>query len=226
MVDYYIEKIIGGRETFEENLDSAMDAVSFISNIGDAIQRNLFIKRVSEKSGIEQGLLKREINRKLNSRKVEGEDLSGKRKNGDVDIVELGLIHMMLEYPFKIPEIINGQVLNYFVNEDLKKLGNVLKQFYESKGDFDISDVVNNLEDGVVKERLLKLMMAENSYDAAVVDRIFADSIKKIKHKWYRERHRSLKKKLVRAQEMGDQKTWNALLMEKEKLLKEEKALL
>lgn len=226
MVDYYIEKIIGGRETFEENLDSVMDAMSFISNIGDAIQRNLFIKRVSEKSGIDQGLLKREINRKLNSRKVEGEDLSGKRKNGDVDIVELGLIHMMLEYPFKIPEIINGQVLNYFVNEDLKKLGNVLKQFYESKGDFDVSDVVNNLEDGVVKEKLLKLMMAENSYDAAVVDRIFADSIKKIKHKWYRERHRSLKRKLVRAQEMGDLKLCNRLLIEKERLLKEEKELL
>lgn len=227
MVDYYIEKIIGDRETFEENLDSIMDAVLFISNIGDTIQRNLFIKRVSEKSGIDQRLLKKEVNRKLNSPEATIGNVSGnKNNNKNIDVIELGLIHMMLEYPFKIPEIINKQVLNYFMNEDLKKLGNILKQIYDSKGNFDVSDVLSNLEDGIVKGTILKLMVAENPYNAEVIDKISTDSVKRIKQKWYRGKRKSLNRKLVKAQEMNDQKTWNALLMEKEKLLKEEKELL
>ncbi|MDO9527953.1 MAG: DNA primase [Syntrophales bacterium] len=226
MVDYYIEKIIGGRETFEESLDSVMDAVLFISNIGDTIQRNLFVRRVSEKSGIDQSLLKREINRKLSSRKATGEDLSGKKKNKDVDVIELGLIHMMLEYPLKVPEIIDGKVLNYFMSDDLKRLGNVLGQSCGRNGKLNVSAVVDGLEDGVVKERLLKLTMTESPYGAEVIDKIFADSVKRIKQKWYRGKRKSLNRELVKAQETNDQKTWNILLMEKEKLLKEEKELL
>ncbi len=226
MVDYYIEKIIGGRETFEENLDSMIDAVLFISNISDTIQRNLFIKRVSEKSGIDQSLLKREVNRKVNSPRATGEDLPSKKKNKDIDVIELGLIHMMLEYPFKIPEVIDGKVLDYFMSDDLKRLGNVLGQSYGRNGKLNISDVVGDLEGGFVKERLLKLTMTESPYDAAVVDRVFDDSVKRIKQKWYKGKCKGLNRELVKAQEMNDQKTWNTLLMEKEKLLKEEKELL
>ncbi len=226
MVDYYIEKIIGGRETFEENLDSVMDAVLFISNIGDAIQRNLFIKRVSEKSGVDQELLKREISRKLGSQKVTAEKKSGKKKAMGIDMIEIGLIHLALEYPYKIPEIIDGKVLDYFMSDDLKRLGNVLGQSYGRSGKLNVSDVVDGLEDGVVRERLLKLTMTESPYDDAVIDRVFDDSVKRIKQKWYRGKRKSLNRELVKAQETNDQKIWNTLLMEKEKLLKEEKELL
>jgi DNA primase len=225
MVDYYIEKVIGGGEIFEENLDSIRDAVSFISNIDDAIQRNLFIKRVSEKLSIDQGLLKKEISRKLSPRKVTGEDVFSKKKTGGVDEVELGLIHLVLEYPYKIPEVVDGKVLDYFMSADLKKLGNVLAQSYNRRGKLNVSDVVNGLEDGVVKERILKLIMTESPYDATVLDRVFADSVKRIKQKWYKGERKSLNRKLVNAQEMNDQKLWSTLLMEKERLLKEEKGL-
>ena len=219
MVDYYIEEIIGGRKTFEDNLDSTREAVPFISSIDDAIQRNLFIKRVSEKLGIDQGFLKGEISGKLNPRKV----ISGNRKTGEVDMVELSFIHMMLEYPYKIPEIVKGKVLDYFVSKDLKKLVNVLKQAYNRKENFNVSDIVSSLEDGVVKKRLLKLIVTESPYDATIVDKVFADSAKKIKQKWYKEKNKSLMRELVKAQEMGDRKLCNMLLMEKERLLKEER---
>ena len=225
MVDYYIERIIGSREIFEENLDSIRDAVSFISNIDDAIQRNLFIRRVSEKLSIDQELLKREISRKLSPRKVTGEDVSSKKKTGGVDVVELGLIHLALEYPYKISEIIDEKVMDYFMSADLKKLGNVLEQSYGRNGKLNVSDIVDGLEDGAVKERLLKLTMTESPYDATVIDRVFADSVKRIKQKWYRGERKSLNRRLVKAQEMNDQKLWSTLLMEKERLLKEERGL-
>ena len=60
--DYYIEKVLGNGKTFEENRDLVKTAMEFISKIGDererVIEKNLFIKRVAEKLGIDQELLK------------------------------------------------------------------------------------------------------------------------------------------------------------------------
>ena len=223
MVDYYIEEIIGSRKTFEENLDLTEAAISFISSIGDVIQRNLFIKRVSERLNIDQELLKRETNRKSRPRTALKEDVSCKRNSEKVDALELSFIHMMLEYPHKIPEIANGGILDYFTSEDLMRLVNMLKQSYNKNGDISASDIVSGLEDGAVKKRLLKLIMSESPYDVTVVDKIFADLAKRIKQKWYKKKHIGLKRELIKAQEMDDRKSCNMLLVEKQRLLTEER---
>ena len=223
MVDYYIEEIIGSRKTFEENLDLTEAAISFISSIGDVIQRNLFIKRVSERLNIDQELLKRETNRKSRPRTALKEDVSCKRNSEKVDALELSFIHMMLEYPHKIPEIANGGILDYFTSEDLMRLVNMLKQSYNKNGDISASDIVSGLEDGALKKRLLKLIMSESPYDVTVVDKIFADLAKRIKQKWYKKKHIGLKRELIKAQEMDDRKSCNMLLVEKQRLLTEER---
>ncbi len=223
MVDYYIEEIIGSRKTFEENLDLTEAAISFISSIGDVIQRNLFIKRVSERLNIDQELLKRETNRKSRPRTALKEDVSCKRNSEKVDALELSFIHMMLEYPHKIPEIANGGILDYFTSEDLMRLVNMLKQSYNKNGDISASDIVSGLEDGAVKKRLLKLIMSESPYDDTVIDKIFADLAKRIKQKWYKTKHIMLKRELIKAQEMDDRKSCNMLLVEKQRLLTEER---
>ena len=223
MVDYYIEEIIGSRKTFEENLDLTEAAISFISSIGDVIQRNLFIKRVSERLNIDQELLKRETNRKSRPRTALKEDVSCKRNSEKVDALELSFIHMMLEYPHKIPEIANGGILDYFTSEDLMRLVNMLKQSYNKNGDISASDIVSGLEDGAVKKRLLKLIMSESPYDVTVVDKIFADLAKRIKQKWYKKKHIRLKRELIKAQEMDDRKSCSMLLVEKQRLLTEER---
>jgi len=223
MVDYYIEEIIGSRKTFEEDLDLTEAAISFISNIGDVIQRNLFIKRVSERLNIDQELLKRETNRKPKLRTDIKEDVSGKWKSQKVDALELSFIHMMLEYPHKIPEIANSGILDYFTSEDLKRLGNILKQSYNKNGDISASDIVSGLEDGALKKRLLKLIMSESPCDVTVADKIFTDLAKRIKQKWYKKKHIGLKRELIKAQEMDDLKSCNILLAEKQRLLTEER---
>jgi len=61
MVDYYMKKMVGSRDTLEDNLDASRESISFISAIKDPVERNLFTKRVSEKLGIDQKLLKDKI---------------------------------------------------------------------------------------------------------------------------------------------------------------------
>jgi DNA primase len=224
MVDYYIESIIGGRETLEENIESIGGSISFIANIADPIERNLFIKRVSERLGADQGLLKTEVARVL---KKSGRDSKAKeperRGIKSVDAIELSLIYMMCEYPEKIPRVIDEKTIDYFVSSELRTLGQTLIGSFEKGNGRDISDLVNEMDHGAVKEKLLRMMVEKQPFDEGVIDRVFEDTLKKIRVKWYKNRHKIIKRELARAQEMGDKDLSARLLMEKGKLLKEEK---
>jgi len=235
MVDYYIENIIdekGG--TVEGRSDAVHRAVSFIANIDDALERNLFIKRVGEKLGIDQELLKTEILKALAPPFTKRNGTSQERKTGKasidkakVDMLGLSLIHVMLEYPHKIPAIIETGVLDYFMNEELSTLGKALRGVpsRNGAGSPDAFLIIDRLDNESLKGRLLKLMIDKSPYDEMVIDQLIADTIKQIKRKWYKEKHRILRVKLVKAEEENDRDLCIHLLAEKESLLREERRL-
>jgi DNA primase len=226
MVDYYIEKIIGGDNTLEENLDSVKDSISFIRNISNLVQRNLFIKRVSEKLGIDQGLMKDEVNKALvGSQKFDRQGESPKKGTEKIDIVELSLIHMIMEYPDRIPVVVNEKIFGYFLSKGLRGVGEALIESFDRGEIKNISDMMNDLPDSSIKEELLKLAMVERPFNREVIDRVLYDTIKKIRLKWYKKRHKSIQGELIKAQRMGDTGLCERLVMEKGRLLEEEKML-
>jgi len=76
-----------------------------------------------------------------------------------------------------------------------------------------------------VRTRLLDLLMRESPYRSEWMDRLLADTIRKIRRKWYQERHRILKEKIVKAEEAGNRMLCEELLREKDRLHREEKGL-
>ncbi len=65
MADYYIDQILGGRGTLEEDRDKLREAVSFLSRIEDGVERNLFVKKVAEALDVDEEVLKKEVLRTL-----------------------------------------------------------------------------------------------------------------------------------------------------------------
>jgi len=223
MVDYYIENIIGKKGgAIEETSDAVHRAVSFIANIDDAIKRNLFIKRVAEKLGIDQELLKTEVRHALTPSNYQGTEAPG-HTDTKADKVELSLIHIMLEYHDKIPAILETGILDYFMSEELRALGKVLHESHDRGGgnrDTDGLDtflIINRLDNESLRERLLKLVIDESPYNEKVIDQLIADTIKQIKRKWYKEKDRTLRTKLVKAEEANDWDQCIYLLREREK---------
>lgn len=220
MVDYYVDTIMGGDDTLEHDLDAIRDSIPFIRAITDPIERNLFIKRVSERLGIDQSLLKGQVEKASPSGRNAGPTPSVGNRGRKVDMVELNLIYMMMEYPERVPAVARARVLDFFVSDELKRLGQVIIE-----GERDGNSLIDDLEDGPVKERLLKLMMEQPFSDSDIAGRELKDSILKIRGKWYKSRHALLKKELIRAQQMGDRALSDRLLRDKDKLLKEERGL-
>ena len=226
MVDYYIENCIGRVSTVEEKRDALREAVSYIVNIDNISERDLFIRRVSEKLGLNQELLTKEINRAVKTQTVH--PVSAEREPGmDIDTVELSLIHIMLEYPLKISEIVRQDIFDFFMSANLQSLAHRLKNSFEKEGSegFDASLFIQNIEHDAIRQKLLKKMINENPYNEGIIDRIITDTLKQIKRKWYKEKRRMLTTEIKKADEGGNHELSNRLLVEKERLLREEKAL-
>ena len=227
MVDYYIENFIGKVTTVEEKRDALKEALTFIVNIDGRNERELFIKRVSEKLGLNQEFLTREVNRALKESDGKTAEASEER-NVEIDSVELSLIHIMLEYPHKIPQIVKEDILDCFMSVNLKSLAEKLKDFFEKEGleSFDASLFIQGIDNEMIRQRLLKKMIDASPYDGGIINRVIVDAMKQIKRKWYKEKSGILKTEIRKAEESGNNELCKKLLEEKERLLREEKMLL
>jgi DNA primase len=224
MVDYYIDEILGGRGTLEEDRDKLREAVAFLCRIGDAVERNLFIKKVAEKLNVDQEVLKAEVRQVLSH---EAPPAAAQMKKGSVrepDHLELSLIHMMLECPDRIPAVAASGVLACFTSEELRSLGERLLADAEKQGGAipdNIFSLVNGLEEGPVRARLLDLLMGESPYPEELIDRLVADTIRKIRERSNRGKGKILTRKIKEAERVNDQGL-DRLVAEKNRLLREE----
>jgi len=218
--DYYIENVIGGGATYEDKREMIRRAMEFIGKISDQKEKALFIKRVAEKTGINEDLLIKALPREKTA--------SAKTKlplNIDADTVEMHLIQLLLEYPKKIIQIEEESILNYFLQPRLKSLGKKIIEMYNEQGFVDIGVILGGDEDAPLRERIFQAMIKALPADAVMLEKVFSDNLRQIKKKWFKEQHRQIKLRLGKAQESGNDDLINELLREKEHLLMEEKEL-
>jgi DNA primase len=222
--DYYIDNVLGDSKTFEESRDLVKTAMEFVNKISDEIEKNLFIKRIAEKLGIDQALLKREVHRK--EVHIKPKSVSPKQ---DVKIImnplEINLIRLLLEYPQKAIQIEDEQILDYFMEPELKTLGKKIVQAYKLLGYIDINVILSADEEKALRNNIYELRINAPTTDDNMVDRNFSDNIRGIKKKWYKEQHRQLKLKLAQAQENGNAELLQKYVYEKQSLMAQEKEL-
>ncbi len=222
--DYYIDNVLGDSKTFEESRDLVKTAMEFVNKISDEIEKNLFIKRIAEKLGIDQALLKREVHRK--EVHIKPKSVSPKQ---DVKItmnpLEINLIRLLLEYPQKAIQIDDEEILDYFMEPELKTLGKKIVQAYKLLGYIDINVILSADEEKALRNNIYELRINAPTTDDNMVDRNFSDNIRGIKKKWYKEQHRQLKLKLAQAQENGNTELLQKYVYEKQSLMAQEKEL-
>lgn len=220
--DYYIDSVLGDGKTFEENRDLIKNAMDFVGKIGNEIEKNLFLKRISERLGIDQALLKKEADRKESPTRppeaVKAPEMA-KRFNP----LEINLIRLMLEYPQKTSQIENEKALDYFMEPALKDLGQKIIEAYKLVGYIDMNMILSADADKTLRDSIFKLSIEAPPTDDLIIERSFADNIKRIREKWYKERHRQLRFQMAQAQTGGDERLLEQLMMEKQNLMMVEK---
>ncbi|HNY51413.1 MAG TPA: DNA primase [Smithella sp.] len=222
--DYYIENVLGAGKTFEDKRDMVRNAMEFIAKISDKKEKDLFIKRIAEKTGVNEELLIKEIYRSEGKSGTKAE-IRKQAIHVDYDPVELALIQLMMEYPQKIMQVDREKILDFFMQPEIQHLGKKIIDTYKLLGFIDLSVILSDAAHSSLREKIYKLMMKNIPVDETMMEKIFADNIRQIKRKWYKEQHRQIKIKLNKAQENGNQDLINKLIYEKENLLMQEKEL-
>ncbi len=225
MADYYIEKILGGRGTLEEDRDKLREAVAFISRLDDAVDRNLFVKKVAAQLDVDEEVLKAEVRRGL-SHAPAAPAVAPRKTASELDPLELSLIRMMLEFPGRLAVVRESGVFDCFRTEELKGLGEaLLDRERQGKAMGDITSLVGALTDGSFRERLLALLVQESPYSEDLIERLIADTIRKIRARSNKERCVILTRKIKEAEKVKDQVLYDRLIAERNQLLQREKGL-
>ncbi len=226
-VEYYIDTVLGARGNLAHDRDLLKDTVTFIAQIQNVVEKNLFVKRIAERIGVDEDVLKKEVSKAATSGRGPEASVRTVRADRDIhlDTVELSLIQMILSYPAKIEALEKTNVLSYFATERLKSLGEEIKGLYMTEGMIDAASIVDQLTEHSLKKRLLSQMVDEGIREIATLEREFTDTVIKIKKKWYKEKRRLLGLQLRQAQERKDSALCDELLQATTKLLDEEKHL-
>jgi DNA primase len=226
-VEYYLDTVVGSRGDFDHDRDALRESLSFITRMDNAVERNLFIKLAAERIGVDEDILKAEVIQGMGKKSNETVlQKNENRSSSPVDALEMNFITMILDHPDKIPAMIDADILKCFGSEELRNLGKVIETYYCRIGKIDLKDFVDHLDAGSLRDEILSRLIDSGAWEADTVDQVFSDTIHQIRRKWFKERHRSLKMRLLRAQQASDLELCQRLLVEKGDLLKAEKAVL
>lgn len=227
-VEYYIDSVLGKRGSLQHDRDMLKEAVLFISRIENAGERSLFIRRIAERLGVDEKVLGDEVaaQARVTTARTPEAPRKPTREEGpaQVDAIELSLILLMLSHPRMVERMRQTDILAYFVTKSLKTLGEDIQERFAATGGIDASAVIDGMADGALKKQILGRLVEEGMRGEETLDRVFSDTVINIKKKWYKEKHRLLKVRLMKAQEAGDYDKISQLLMEKARLSEDEKA--
>jgi DNA primase len=225
LVDYYIDEVIGHGRNIDDRRGALKGAIPFIAGIADPAERDQFMKRVSERLGVDEELVRREVSLQHPAGRKEEAPRPKRPTASGIDRVELALIQIMMENPSRIHDVVRGNVLAFFTSDTLKGLAETITASHRKGQPLRLAEMIDRIENGAVRETLLELTVSATTPDSTVSERLFDDTVKRIKERWYKERQRDLRVRLLRAQEAGDQEQFNRLLDEKERLRHEQKDL-
>jgi DNA primase len=225
LVDYYIDEVIGHGRNIDDRRGALKGAIPFIAGIADPAERDQFMKRVSERLGVDEELLRREVSLQHPAGRKEEAPRPQRPTAAGIDRVELALIQIMMENPSRIHDVVQGNVLAFFMSDSLRGLAETITTSHRKGQPLRLAEMIGRIESGALRETLLELTVSATPPDSTVSERLFDDTVKRIKERWYKERQRDLRVRLLRAQEAGDQELFNRLLDEKERLRHEQKDL-
>jgi DNA primase len=218
-MDYYLDTLAGSQEGLAGRRAAARSAVTLLAKIEDPIKRNLLLKRVSEKTGLDQAVLKGQVGKALRAPDASREPAASGGSEAELDPLELNLVLLMLEYPFRIPDVAVSGVLEQFEIASLRTFAETIVDAYGREGRLDVATLTAEISEDGVRQNLLKKLVQKEPLDETLLERYLRDSIGQIRKKWFRRRHEQLRRDLLAAQERGDGAREEELLREKGRLL-------
>ncbi|HAM50880.1 MAG TPA: DNA primase [Nitrospiraceae bacterium] len=203
----------------KERTETVREVIEIISATGDRLMKEELISELSEKTGMRETIIREEMKRLRSSltQKTRGEPSSPPPSSRALCYdEEILLLSAVIAFPEKLDAILPSIPL-----EELRSLPvkNIFKKLGAQGGGARLDSILSSLDD---EERMLITRLTVcPGFDHETVEKNVEDCIRRIHARKFDERLKKVHEQIKQAEVSGEQELLDALLPERQKLIKE-----
>jgi DNA primase len=211
-VEYTMERLMAGYDlgAIEGRAKAVRAVLPFLIRIKDGVSRDLYLKRLAEKTGVGEAEI-RDVALTLHKGHKEG--VEQKSIIGINVSAEKKLVQMMVQHPTLIPLVIKEGVLEDLESQALRSIGALVIHTFQRHGDLSLNRIAPQLEERGVSETAFALAFQEEELEEGMAERIMVDCLRKIKMKTLKRQMEGIKKRIKEAEAQGDEALLNSLFL-------------
>jgi DNA primase len=211
-VEYTMERLMAGYDlgAIEGRAKAVKAVLPFLIRIKDGVSRDLYLKRLAEKTGVGEAEIR---DAALTLHKGHKEGIEQKSIIGINASAEKKLVQMMVQHPTLIPLVIKEGVLEDLESQALRSIGALVIHTFQRHGDLSLDRIAPQLEERGVSETAFALAFQEEELEEGMAERIMVDCLRKIKMKTLKRQLEGIKKRIKEAEAQGDEALLNSLFL-------------
>jgi DNA primase len=205
LFDYHVDRC--GIKKLEGKIAFIKSVKPYVEGIKDGIKKRLYVKRLSELTGVEEHQFWDSGRETTIGQPVVGDDLPS--------IIGKRVVRVLIEKPELLEILRTKGVMRYIGDSDLKEVLLKMFELLERGGELELNSFINVLE----KEELRRFVL-DASFDVLdsgedEPERIVSDYVRHIEKKAGQESLKRITERLSVAEQRGDEKEILSLLQEK-----------
>ncbi len=202
--------------TLEGKIKVVSELQEPLAAVQDNIARTLYIKQLAERLDIDETAIMEKVRLAVGQATVHGSgssvDILKSAGDDGGQRLEEQIVAMMLRYPTMIPEIVGRNLLDYFKDDHLKAIGQMIINQADIQGN-GVADVVSMIDEPGYRNLMAKLAIAEQRWDRQGCERLLAQ----FEHRFRRQIINDLQRQIEAAEKDNDMDLLCELLRQKQK---------
>ena len=213
ILDYYFDHIAGKQDmmTVQGKGSFINGVLPHITAIRNGVKRRLYIKRLSELTGVEEehfGGSKYEMHHKT--------DDPGGRPKGTI---EKKVINACIARPDLLESFRGKDVLSYIKNVDVREVISKMVTCFEEARHLDLKSFIEMLDKEALKGLVLDAAFDDTGEGQGEPEKVLLDYRRHIERQFLKEESKRITAKLVDAEKRGDEKAVVELMEQKRQVL-------
>jgi DNA primase len=213
ILDYYFDYYITKHSIkTPEGKGSLIKAVlPHVEAIRNSVTRRLYIKRISELTGVEENHFVDSHNERM-----AGFSQSNSESGG---IIERKVINACMANPRLLEPYKGKEILSYIKNHHVREILSRLLIHVEEKQNFEVHSFIQTLENDDLRSLVLDAVFDSAEFVEDEPEKVFFDYFKHIEKQFFKEESKKITEKLSEAEGRGDEKEIIKLLEKKRQVL-------
>ncbi len=232
ILDFFINYVINENpiESIDDKIAIVNETLPKISMVKNRIERDYFIKKLSEKLGIDEKLLRQELVQETRGsagggRKSASDRLFRARVNASTPKAEATLLHIILRDKELAGTLKDSLDLENIASPAVKRVLTKLFELLDQKGELNIDSIISD-ETDEVRSIVSKSIVQERQFTDAERDQAFQDCVIKIKTDSIDKKVREIQRQIEKAGREKNETLKEELMKEHVNILMVKKELL